>query len=468
MRGNKFLILLLLFSFFFSAGFAFKVDLSPESARIFLNESAVFNLTLKNPSYNEEFFEMYSPDVLWNIRSDDILRVPSQNVFYTVLFVRPLNVNPGVYSVPLIFKEVSSGNVVEKRLIIETVSPFAPSNEYLPAVKGESDFVKEIDPRVPFDFSLILENKNRRNLPLVEVKIRSNLVNKDYSTSLKPLEKKTIKFSVDLSSLTSPQKDIFYITILVPEADRAYQFDLFPEEVRVISYGGIEEDISVEDSFLKKTIFVKVKNEGNAAQYYTYTSDVKGLSRIFFKSSDDMSLYRGDYEWDIFLEPTESSELIIVVNYRPVFWFFVFLFIVVFLYFIFRSPIVVKKSAKVIHTREGGISDVKIVLEVIHRGYKKIKNFEMIDLVPKIAEVIDENHTTIAPVYITKSENKGTLIKWCIDCMDVKDHRIITYSIRSKFSILGGIKLPVAVAKFKTEYKSREIKSNPVFIKFKF
>ena len=303
-------------------------------------------------------------------------------------------------------------------------------------------------------------------MPVVQVKVRSKIINKDYTTSLGPLEKKTVKFKVNLDPLTRPQDDIFYITIIVPEEERAYQFDLFPTPIRVISYGGVDENVTVEKSFLKTITHVKVVNNGNGGHYHTYPFRIGGLKRLFFSSSDEMSLYRGTYEWDIFLEPKQDAELYIIVNYRPIFWAIIIVFAIVFCYYIFRSPVVIKKSARVIRTLEGGISDIKIILEVIHRGYRKVTDFEMIDLVPKIAELIPEQPYTIEPASITKSEHRGTLIKWKISKMDPKEHRIITYSIRSKLSILGGLKLPVTVAKFKAEYRTKEITSNPVVIKF--
>lgn len=466
MRGNKFVLFLFFLIFFSTIGLAFKVEISPDSQKILLNETAIFNLTIKHSSPSEEIFELYSPDVLWNILSEDMLRIPGHDIFKTRIFIRPLNINPGVYGVPLIFKQVSTNELVEQRPVIETISQYAPSSDYLPAVRGVPEFDSDIDSRVPYEFVISLENKNKRNLPVVEVKVRSNLINKDYTTSLSPLEKKTIKFTINFNPLTKPQEDIFYITILVPEEGKTYQFDLFPVPVRVISYGCVEANISMDKSFLKTVTFVKVINLGNGDHYYTYSSDVSGLNRLFFSSNNDLSSYQGNYEWDILLEPEESAELILVVNYRPVFWAMVILFVLIFCYFVFRSPMVIKKSARVIRTREGGISDVKVVLEIVHRGYRKIQNFEMIDLVPNIAEIIQKDHTTIAPVSVTKSENKGTVIKWVVGLIDPKEHRIITYDIKSKLSILGGLRLPVAVAKFKTEYRFREITSNSVSIKF--
>lgn len=441
----------------------FKIDVSPQSQRILLNETAVFNLTLKHAYPDAEVFELYSTDVFWNIRTEYPLRVPGHDVFKTKIFIRPLNINPGIYGIPLIFKQTSIGEKEEARVVVELGSPFSVS-DYLPAVMGTPELKKEVDPKKPYDIALTLQNKNKRDLSVVEIKVRSNLINKDYVTDLGPLKQKKVKFTVNLDPYIAPQNDTVFITVLVPEKDKVYQFDLFPSPIQVISYGYIDENISVSESFLKTTSNIRITNNGNGIKYYKYSVDAGFFKRLFISSTPEMKSKNGKLEWNIPLKPKQSMDIVLVENYRSLFWLIVLIFAVILCYFVFRSPIVIKKSARVIRSRDGG-SDIKIVIEVVNRGFRKVRNFEMIDLVPKIAELVQETPATIEPDSITKSEHKGILIKWKIKSLDPKEQRIISYAIRSKLNILGGIKLPVAVAKFKSEYREREVTSNPVFVK---
>ena len=67
---------------------------------------------------------------------------------------------------------------------------------------------------------------------------------------------------------------------------------------------------------------------------------------------------------------------------------------------------------------------------------------------------------TIKPVNIAKHKRIGTIVKWQIISLEKYEERIITYRIRSKLSILGGLILPAAKLKFKEKGKERVVKSS--------
>ena len=127
------------------------------------------------------------------------------------------------------------------------------------------------------------------------------------------------------------------------------------------------------------------------------------------------------------------------------------------LYSIFRSDIVVKKHAVVLGTKEGGITEMKVIMNVRNRIGRPIKNIAIIDNVPNIADIQKEFQIgTLKPTKIVTHERKGNLIKWNIDFLEKYEERIITYKVRSKLSILGKFKLPPAVIKYENE-KGRDV-----------
>ncbi|HLF54440.1 MAG TPA: hypothetical protein VI612_01850, partial [Candidatus Nanoarchaeia archaeon] len=137
-------------------------------------------------------------------------------------------------------------------------------------------------------------------------------------------------------------------------------------------------------------------------------------------------------------------------------------------YFKFRSPIVVRKNATVLSTEEGGISELKVVIEFVNRSNKTVRHLRIMDLVPRLADVIKEfKETILAPSKVVPHSNRGTLVRWDIDFVEPKEHRILTYKVRSQLSILGGLKLPVAAVRFSAEGKEREAVSNQPEIKFR-
>jgi len=135
-------------------------------------------------------------------------------------------------------------------------------------------------------------------------------------------------------------------------------------------------------------------------------------------------------------------------------------------YFKYRSPIVIKKSVASIHTRDGGISKLKIVLLVKNRSNVRHEEISLSDRLPKIVEVVEDETHSVYPSKIIEEENKITLIRWNINEMEALEERIITYVVRTRLSVLGDFELPTAVVKFKTKKGFyRKVMSNSVMVR---
>src|ERR1041385_6978980 len=105
MRRVTFVVVMLLVLTCVSAAAAdFEVNIFPSEARIKLNETATFDLEVTNPFPTQQVFEVYSSDVTWDVRTEQVLRVEGGQKLKTHLFVTPLNLNPGAYNLPLSFK----------------------------------------------------------------------------------------------------------------------------------------------------------------------------------------------------------------------------------------------------------------------------------------------------------------------------------------------------------------------------
>ncbi len=96
-----------------------------------------------------------------------------------------------------------------------------------------------------------------------------------------------------------------------------------------------------------------------------------------------------------------------------------------------------------------------------------MKNIKISDKVPHLAEVLKDFEVGVLhPSKILKHPSKGTIIKWEIEQLDAGEERIMTYSVQTKLSILGNIKVQGAIAKFDTEAgKTRAYKSNKNLIR---
>jgi len=115
-----------------------------------------------------------------------------------------------------------------------------------------------------------------------------------------------------------------------------------------------------------------------------------------------------------------------------------------------RSKINVSKRAEAIELEEGGISKIKITLNIKNRTGKKLEHIKVIEKIPNIAELIKEDYLgTLKPSKILQHDIKGMLLKWDIDELEGYEERMITYKIKSKLSIIGHMSLNPAVVKFK-------------------
>ncbi len=444
----------------------FEVMMDPTEQKILLNETAVYDLIISHNSPKEEIFEVFSPDVIWDVRISEILKVPPNSRKRFTLFLRPLNVNPGFYGVPLTVRLSGTKLAVKKDLVIELTSSLPPKVAYLPALRGEISIPKEIDSREEIIITVTVHNQNVKSLPDVDVKLRSSVINNDYLTSLEGLEKKTLTYKVRIDPYTPPQEDVLKVSLIVEDIGRTFQFDIPSARYQVGTFRNLEEDVQVQKGFMKTYNTITLTNRGNTLIDETYAIRSPFFKGIFTSSDPKGEKSKGFISWHLRLESEESTQFLVTYNYRPILVILAIAVLLIIIYFVTRSPLVISKKATVVGTREGGISELKIVLQLVNRSSKTLNNVSIIDLVPRIADVIKEEQVTIKPVNVVKHERKGTIVKYKIDKMSSGEQRIITYKIKSKLSILGGVTLPVAVGKFEVSGKHRTTNSNAPLVGF--
>lgn len=432
------------------------------------NETAVYKLQIGHPFGQPRLFEIYSTDVLWDVRTQKTLEVLPGTNFETELYLRPLNLNPGVYSIPLDIKMTGTQQTIHQELQMEITSQFPPTAAYLPAIRGTVTMSRKMDPKDPIRVYVKLENQNKKTLNNVKVKLRSSVINKDYDISLKPLETKKLTFEAVIDPLTPPQEDTMKVTVVSIEGPEVYQFELVSVPFTVVSYEDFEKDLVDETTTLKTIRTITLTNKGNAPYVDKYRLPTNLIHSMFTTSQPEALKLGTEFVWDLNLQKGETQTIVITTNYRPLAFLILALAVLVVAYFIFRSPIIMTKQAAVVGTREGGISELKILLTIKNRSNSRVKSVNIIDLVPRIATLKqDQEIGTVMPDKTIHNEIQGTLLKWNIDQIEPREERLISYKIQSKLSILGGVTLPVAVARFITEKgRTRNSNSNKTKIGF--
>ena len=463
------LLTVLCSSLVYSANVAFTAEISPEEESIKANETATFNLKIAHEGASPETFELFSQDIVWDIQTETALSIPPGKDGVSVkVFVRPIYVSPGYYGIPLTVRQAGTSNLVKKVIRLKLQDPYGDKSGYIPAMKGVLKLNKQINPSEEVVIALLLENQNMRDLSKLDVKLRSKLLNKDVVTTLAPLEKKELAFNLVLDKRTPPQKDLMKVSLFAYEGERSYQFDIPLEEYEIVSYGYVDKKLSEEKSFLKRTVKVSLENVGNIARKESVAEKKSFLSSLFTKVSPDAKRESGEYKWEVLLNVGETQTIILTTNYWPLFVFGIIVLCALITYFLLRSPIVLKKKAKIVTTKEGGISELKVILSIKNRSSKHVNNIRIIDMVPKLAEFVKHLEPgTLQPYKYPTPTQQGSLLHWKIDSIDPKGDVLITYRIKNQLSILEGLTLPIAVAKFEiASHLERSTKSNLVEIVF--
>ncbi|MBI4150564.1 hypothetical protein HY492_00390 [Candidatus Woesearchaeota archaeon] len=446
----------------------FEATLNSTQASTRIGEAATYTLTISHDSGTSERFDIFSPDVEWDIttsplRPVNVERGVAQDV---ILSVRPLYANPGYYAITLHVRHAASGESIKKTLIIGVQPKDYVPGQYVPAVRLYPHVDRQIDPRDEAVITINVTNGNPRDLTNVSIKVRSNLLNTEATIDLNGLEKKQLVFPLKLPKLTPPQKDVLEVTALVRDGLDIIPFTAEPIEFEVIEYGEISQNVAEVSGFLKSTKTYTLTNTGNAKKSTEFALKTTFLKSWFTTSEPAPKNIRkddGSYDaWDITLGVGESTSITLVTNYRPLALVLIVLFLSIGAYYVFRSPLVVRKSAVVIAAKEGGMSELKVLIEVSNRSSRPVKLVDVLDKVPHIATIEKEFEIgTMRPAKVTPLPSKGTLIKWTFEELDAGEERVMSYRIQCKLSVLGQMRLPIAVTKFTTSHGNhRRTKSN--------
>lgn len=425
------------------------VEVTPDSLVVKDNETAEFTIKISHDVETGVLFDVYTPDVLWDVRLSDTPRVNPEEIKELTLFLRPLYVNPGIYGVPVYFRSLIHDITIKQNIFVEVQSSEAPSVDYRPAIRGSISMPSKIDPREGAIMTVHMDNKNPRAGP-VSIKVRSTVINKDYTTTIDKLEKKDIDFEIEFDPQTAPQKDTVRVTFIAEDDEgKAYQFDLEPKEYTIEQYTQLDRGVQTDEFFLKTIETITLRNTGNEDIIDTYR-----VTKSFFK--DMFTLYDPKPEkiekelvWTVALGIDEEMVVTQTTSYRPPFYILIAIILGIIIYYVVRSPVIVVKTSKVLATREGGISELKVRVHVLNRSKRPMHKVRVVDYIPRIAALVKESEVgSVEPTKVLKGGEKGTIMRWNLDKLEAGEERIIRYRIRSKLSILGELSLPPAVVKF--------------------
>jgi len=466
-------ILIILASSFVSADDLFNIYVTPIKDTISISDVSQFRLTIVNNQGKADKFRIFNDNIEWDIyavpRSDSTVTVDAESALTVALEARPqsISIREGAYyQVPLSVKSINTGLVEQTTLAIGVQSQEYIQNIYSPRINAELLMNREIDPRNPVKLNVVLENLNPRNLSDIEITLSNSIINDKQKMSLGPYEKKTVTFTENLDPLEQPKKDLLNVYVVYRNTN-GVSLTVAKDEnnyYEVIGYGEIKESVDIQKSFLKTKKTIVLFNDANKPNNDLYKVQAPFL-RIFQSVNPEPQIIEEEgmkyYGFDVLLEPQEKYSITVVTNYRIILYLLIFAVICFGLYLLFRSPLVLTKSASNVVMREGGVTDMKIVISMKNRGYKPIEDINLSDKIPAVTEISKEFEVgTLQPSRIVRHEHKGTFVKWKLDGLESFEERIVSYTVKSRLSIIGEFKLSRAKAHFKVNGNSRSTTSN--------
>ena len=433
------------------AAFNFDAVVAPESGAVIKGEIAKFNVTISQDSPSTQRFSIYSPDVTWDVPSQSVDVPPGESTTIE-LEVRQYveNINPGYYLVNINIRPLSQDSVIKRSVLISLRSD--RETKYMPSLRVTPVVPSAVDPVAGATFKVEIANLNRLQLDQVIIKARSDLINADVNTSIGPLETKKIDIPVTLGANALHQEDSVLISAFVAADGQTYRFDSVPSSYEVLEYGEIAAQTVLSGGFPSYVKTITFTNTGNDQKSQTYRL-AKPFFTSWFMSTDPEARVLRDNEgkwfaWDITLPVGGSYSVSITTNWTPLLVVVILIILCYIGYYVFRSPVVVRKNAVVVGTKEG-LTDIKILVEIRNRSGNVLKNVRLIDKIPHIVQLVEEHGMgTLRPAKVIRSDKTGTLLSWNIHELDKFEERVVSYRIRSKLSIVGRLHLPVSVVKF--------------------
>lgn len=459
LHGRNALIFALLGLVLLQAAFAvgdYSVDVEPIQPKISIEEIGSYFLIITNNLGYKESFQIYSPSVEWGVHTnpllDEIVEIPDgQSRRVKIEFIPTKYVVSGrQYGIQMNVR-ARAANILKKNYALLTVkSPQLIAQEYQPAIDVEVEYPQEIDPRKKYQLKLDIENKNVLNIEELQIIVDSDTVHQESMTSLGPLKQKTVLFTLAFDPVEAPLKDHFKIRTFAK--NRTTSEDILPYQILAID--DVQEKDKDEKTFMKTIVEVSLRNEGNINVSKTFNYPVSWYEWVFVYADKEKHYERmngqGYYVFPYSLEPLQVYKIRIVHNYRIILYLIIAGLVYVVLYYLLRSPVVARKVVSSITTKEGAISEMKILLHVRNRTGKRLYEIIVADRAPKLVELVNEfSLGTLKPLKILQHETKGTIIKWYMDGLEPFEERVITYSIRARLNILGGVTLPFCIVKFK-------------------
>lgn len=444
--------------------YAFYAKLAPTTTQITPNQVARYELTLHNDQDQEDTYSLkiLSPD--WILTTEPPLTpIPPKSTFHTALLLQPRSGAPSGSQNLLLTIHSERARKTQKEKLLLNLLPSSQGGTYEPQVNLGLDAPQEQDPRTPLSIYITLRNENPLNYSNLRIELGGELFYKEENIPLLPDEIKHLQYTFELNPRQKPDTHLViarlnYQNLTIAENKKLYH---------ISPYDQLPERFDLSKSFLKTEQIFTIQNQGNAPNTYVKTLHYPFYLKLFITSEPKPVSNHGNWQWQHTLMPEESFTLTIQQNYRPILYLTILIILTVFAYYIWRTPLIAHKEAipQDHHEEHDESSQFKVRLLLVNRTGKTFQHIRVIDKIPSLAYLTKNQSGVLPPHKTMTTDKKDTLIIWEIDGLDPYEERLITYRIKSKLSLYGGIHLPPTKIKYETKNGvEKKVYSNAVHV----
>ncbi len=445
-----------------SFSLAYTASVEPVQDEITVGETAVFKLIVTNDMEEEDFLRpLFGPDPSWSIITKPVfhmagIRLAPGETKETLLYITPdESVDYGrkyTYNFRLESALDEAQGFLGADIFLR--SPHGPG-EYVPTVEIDADVDSGIDPRKPGTITISLRNFNPLNITelIIDIETTVDRANDQrITTSLSGLKKKTIEASFGYDSVQPPAVDRITIRASVPARNASFEQKV--KEVQILAYNNIITNRTEIPGFLKRKVVLDFFNDGNVPDEITHSVRTSLFSQIFTSSEPAHKVATRDgyryLVWAFDVGVQEAKTITYTINYRPLFVLVLVFLCVLLLYYALRSPIVIRKQAILMKDDR-----VKVMLHLKNRSSRPVEHVNIMDKIPQIVQVSKEFPVgTMQPTKLIRHEKRGTIAKWTVPSLEAYEERIITYFLESRLKVVGSIRLPGTMVKYKNKIGS--------------
>ncbi len=454
------LILLFLTLLFCSSALALQVTYDSVQEEVLQGQPASYVVHLTNDGPVPTTITILSTDISWILDKDSTsYEVDAGETKDVPISYTPVSTHQQPRAYGINFQATTPQTKETKVLPVLVV-------DYKDTVSAEFTSLPTIDPRRSTIVKLLLKNKHNIALKDLEVSLQSGFFKQSKTVSLEGKEQKELEFPIALDPDTQEGDYTLNAIVNLGQTNLLSQQFLY----KVGRYSNVKEVVEPKEGFLISGQTVTETNEGNYVISGSYKKSFGTLAYTFTTlSPDPNSVVKTDgiynVEWDYNLDPGKSIIVTYTTNYlTPLLFLVVLVGGLIAFKQLSKKYLEVTKRVLVLHTTQGGLAIMKVVVSVRNPGKTTINHVSVMDKIPSNIKA-PTDFGVIKPSNV-RNTPEGIKVIWELSSLRAGEEKSLTYKIESKMQLTSKSLLPAALAKFMSGSKkivasSQAVSLNP-------